>query len=185
MTLLDLLLAAIVVASVISGFRSGFTRATFGLIATLAGVLLGFWFYDVPAEWYAGYFESKIVAYLLGFLTVFLAAVVAGGIAGRLCSAMFNAIGLKFADKLAGALFGFLRGALLATAVVVVLLAASPRPSPSWIQGSVLLPYALDVSDVAASLAPPAVKTAVSESIGEMKKAWKNRDETLPPPLEQ
>jgi membrane protein required for colicin V production len=185
MNLLDLLLAAIVAASVIAGFRSGFTKATFGLIATIAGILLGFWFYDVPAAWYAGFFESKIVTYLLGFLTVFLAAIIAGGIAGRLFSAMFKAIGLKFADKLAGGLFGLVRGALLATGVVVMLLAATPRPSPQWMRGSVLLPYALDVSDWVASMAPPTVKTAVSDSINEIKSAWKSHDEKLPPPVEQ
>lgn len=185
MTLLDLLLALIVITSVFAGFRSGFTKATFGLIATLAGILLGFWFYDVPSAWYARFFESKIVTYPLGFLTVFLAAVIVGTLVGRVFSAMFNAIGLKFVDRLAGAVFGFIRGTLLASAIVVVLLAAAPRPSPSWMRSSALMPYALEVSDLAVSLAPSAVKTAVSESIHEMKKVWEDRDEKLPPAIEQ
>jgi membrane protein required for colicin V production len=184
MNLLDLLLAAIVAASVITGFRSGFTKAAFGLIATFAGIILAFWFYDVPAEWYAAFFDSKIVTYVLGFLTVFLAAIMAGALVGRLFSAMFKVVGLGFLDRLAGAVFGLVRGALAAAAAVVILLAVTPRPSPPWMRGSKLLPYALDVSNVVASLAPSAVKTAVTGSIDEIKKAWKDNAK-LPPPVEQ
>jgi membrane protein required for colicin V production len=174
MNLLDLLLAAIVAGSIIAGFRSGFTKSAFGLIATIAGILLGFWFYDVPATWYSGYFESRLATYALGFLTVFFAVVIAGTLLGHLFSAMFKAVGLKFMDRLAGAVFGLVRGALAATGIVVILLAALTRPVPAWMRGSVLLPYALDVSDLAASFAPPAVKAAVGGSIDEIKKAWKN-----------
>lgn len=191
MTLLDLLLAAIVLGSVVAGYLSGFTRAALGLIATFAGVLLGFWFYDVPAKWFRGYVEQEIVANLLGFLTVFFVAVLAGALAGRLFSAMFKAVGLRFIDRLAGAAFGLVRGALAAVAAVVILLAAAPRPAPDWMRGSVLLPYALKISDVAASLAPPAVRTAVTRSIEEIQDTWQEQvekirnEKRLPPPIDQ
>lgn len=184
MTFLDLLLGAIVIGSIVAGFLSGFTRAAFGLIATFAGVLLGFWFYDIPAKWYTRWIESEIAVNLLGFLTVFFAVILVGALAGRLFSAMFKAMGLRFIDRLAGAGFGLVRGALAAAATVVILLAATSRPVPTWMRGSVLLPYALDVSELAVSLAPPAVKRAVDKSIEEIKDAWKGGN-ALPEAIDQ
>lgn len=184
MTYLDLLLAAIVIGSVVAGFLSGFTRAAFGLIATFVGALLGFWFYDIPAKWYSRWIESDITTNLLGFLTVFFGVILIGALAGRLSSAMFKAVGLRFVDRLAGAAFGLVRGALAAAATVVVLLAATSRPVPDWMRGSVLLPHALEVSDLAASLAPPAVKKAVTDSIDEIKDAWKENSK-IPEAVDQ
>lgn len=172
MNLLDLLLAVIVGGSVLSGFRSGFTRTAFGLIATFAGVILGFWFYDIPGAWYVGLTGSKMVANLFGFFTVFLVILAVGAIAGRLVAGFFKMVGLSFLDRLAGAGFGFLRGTFVAAAAVAVLVAATPRPVPNWMQGSALLPYALGASDLAASLAPKVLKDSLTSSISEIKKAW-------------
>ncbi len=177
MNLLDVLLAVIVGGSVIGGFRSGFTRTAFGLIATFAGVILGFWFYDIPGAWYVGMTGSKMVANLFGFFTVFLAVLAAGALAGRLVSGLFKLVGLSFLDRLAGAAFGFVRGAFVAASAVAILLAATPRPVPNWMSGSVLLPYALGASGVASSLAPQVLKDAVSGSVAEIKKAWSDEVE--------
>lgn len=172
MNLLDLLLAVMVGGSVIAGFKSGFTRTAFGLVAAIAGVILGFWFYDVPGSWYVGITGSKMAANLFGFFTVFLATLALGALAGRLASGLFKLVGLSFLDRLAGAAFGLVRGTFVAAAVVAVLLAATPRPVPNWMSGSVLLPYALGASGIASSLAPRALKDAVSESVDEIKQAW-------------
>ena len=51
MSLLDLLLIAIVGGSVVSGFLAGFARAGVGFAAAVTGILFGFWFYGIPAEW--------------------------------------------------------------------------------------------------------------------------------------
>src|SRR6478735_2886371 len=168
MNLLDLLLFAMVAGSVIAGIRSGFTRAAFGFVATILGILLGFWFYDIPAGWYSG-MMNKTVANLFGFLTVLFIVGAIGTIAGRLVSGAFKVVGLGFVDRLAGAGFGLVRGAFAVAAAVAVLVAATPRPVPSWMRGSALLPYALGASDLISALAPKALKDSVSGSIGEIR----------------
>ena len=90
MNFLDILLLGTVGASVIAGFMSGFTRTAFGMIAAVAGILLGFWFYDVPAGWYVGTLGSEMAANLFGFLTVFLIVIVVGAVAGRIVSTAFK-----------------------------------------------------------------------------------------------
>jgi membrane protein required for colicin V production len=171
MNLLDLLLFVMVAGSVIAGIRSGFTRAAFGVIATIVGILLGFWFYDIPAGWYEGW-VGKTVANMFGFLTVLFMVGAIGTILGRVVSGAFKVVGLGFVDRLAGAGFGLVRGIFAVAAAVAVLIAATPRPVPSWMRGSALLPYALGTSDLISSLAPKALKDSVSSSIGEIKDAW-------------
>jgi len=177
MNLLDLLLAVIVGGSVIAGFMTGFTKTALGMIATVAGVILGFWFYDVPSTWFVGMVGVKTVADLFGFLTVFLVVLAAGALLGRFISGLFKLVGLSFLDRLAGAAFGLARGAFAAAAATAVLVAATPRPVPNWMKGSTLLPYAIGASDLASSLAPKVLKDAVSESIGEIKQAWSDEVE--------
>lgn len=177
MNLLDLLLAAIVCGSVISGFISGFTRAALGMVSAFAGVILGFWFYEVPGAWFVGITGSQMVANLFGFFAVFLLTMAAGALVARALSGLFKLVGLSGLDRLMGAGFGLVRGTFVAAAAVAVLVAATPRPVPGWMQGSALLPYALGASDLAASLAPQTLKDSLSGSIGEIRKAWSDEVE--------
>lgn len=198
MSLLDLLLAGIMLWSVVAGIRLGFARAGVAFFAAIGGILLGFWFYGMPAAVYQRWIASHATANLLGFLTVFFATAAAGALLGALFSKIFKWTGLSWLDRLLGAAFGAVRGALIAVAFVAVLMAFTPRPTPNWMVNSRLLPYALEASQVAASLAPRALKDAFAESLAEIRTAWaeelkkarrraRGQQETgeLPPRLEQ
>lgn len=172
MNALDIILLVILAVSVIAGLRSGFTRAAFGLVAAFLGVLLGFWFYETPAGWVKGVVGSEMIADLFGFLIVFLLVMVAGGILGRIAATAFKVVGLGPVDRLAGAAFGFVRGVFAVAALVAVLVSAMPRPVPSFMRSSAVLPYALGASDFLSGLAPSALKRAVGGSIAEIRESW-------------
>ena len=172
MSFLDLVLIAIVGGSVVSGFLAGFARAGVGFLAAITGVLFGFWFYGIPAAWIHTFVHSVAVSNLVGFLVVFVACVALGGLIGKLLSKLFKWTGLSWLDRLMGAGFGFVRGALIAVAFVSVLLAFTPRPMPAWMTGSFVLPYAIDTSNVLASLAPRALKDPVRDAVREIRQAW-------------
>jgi membrane protein required for colicin V production len=171
-SLLDLVLIAIVGGSVVSGFLAGFARAGVGFLAAITGVLFGFWFYGIPAAWIHTFVSSVAVSNLVGFLVVFVVCVALGGLIGKLLSKLFKWTGLSWLDRLMGAGFGFVRGTLIAVAFVSVLLAFTPRPMPAWMTGSFVLPYAIDTSNVLASLAPRALKDPVSDAVREIRQAW-------------
>ena len=172
MSFLDLILIVIVGGSVVSGFVTGFARAGVGFLAAVTGVLFGFWFYGIPAAWVHKFVSSVAVSNLVGFLVVFVACLVLGGLIGKLLSKLFKWTGLSWLDRLMGAGFGFVRGGLIAVAFVSVLLAFTPRPVPAWMTGSFLLPYAIDTSNVLASLAPRALKDPVRDAVREIRQAW-------------
>jgi membrane protein required for colicin V production len=171
-SLLDLLLMAIVGGSVVLGFWAGFARAGVGFLAAVTGILFGFWFYGIPAAWIHKYVASPTFANLAGFLLVFMVCVLLGGLIGKLFAKLFKWTGLSWLDRILGAGFGLVRGAVAAVAFVLVLMAFTPKPVPKWMTGSILLPYAVDGSNILASLAPRALKNAVSQTVGEVRQAW-------------
>ncbi len=172
MNLLDLLLIAIVGGSVALGFLAGFARAGIGFLATVTGILFGFWFYGIPAEWIHKFVGSVAFSNLMGFLVVFFVCTLIGGLIGKLLSKLFKWTGLSWLDRMLGAGFGLVRGGLIAAALVSVLLAFAPRPAPAWMTGSSVLPYAIDASNIIASLAPRALKEPVRQTVGEIRQAW-------------
>ncbi len=172
MSLLDIVLIAIVGASVVSGFMAGFARAGIGLLAAITGVIFGFWFYSIPAEWIHRFISSVAFSNLMGFLVVFFACTVLGGLIGNLLAKLLKWTGLSWLDRIMGAGFGLVRGGLAAVALVSVLMAFTPRPVPAWMTGSALLPYAIDGSNIIASLAPRALKDPVRDTIREVRQAW-------------
>lgn len=158
--------------SVISGFLAGFARAGIGLLAAITGVVFGFWFYSIPAERIHKFISSVAVSNLIGFLVVFFACTMLGGLIGNLLAKLLKWTGLSWLDRIMGAGFGLIRGGLAAVAFVSVLMAFTPRPVPGWMTGSALLPYAIDESNMIASLAPRALKDPVRDTIREIRQAW-------------
>ena len=131
MNLLDILLVIILAASVATGFIAGFARVGIGFIATLSGLLFGFWFYGIPAAWFHQHIKSETTCNLLGFFTVFLGFMFAGALIGKLLSKLFKWTGLSWLDRLMGGVFGLVRGGLIAIAFVAVLLAFTAKPLPA------------------------------------------------------
>lgn len=172
MNLLDILLGIIVAGSVVAGFLAGFARAGIGFLATICGVLFGFWFYGIPAEWIHHHIKSETLSNLLGFFAVLCGFSIAGALVGKLLSMLFRWTGLSWLDRLMGGAFGLVRGSLIGVAFVAVLLAFTPKPMPHWMVDSKTLPYAIDASHLWAEIAPNAVKEAFEESMREIRKAW-------------
>lgn len=173
MNLLDIVLVVIVAGSVITGFLAGFARVGIGFLATLAGLLFGFWFYGIPAAWIHDHgVHSEAASNLLGFFLVFLACTTLGHLIGLLLAKLFRWTGLSWLDRLLGGAFGFVRGGLMGVALVAVLLAFTPKPVPDWMIHSRVLPYAIQASNLCADLAPNAIKEAFRESMREIQKAW-------------
>jgi membrane protein required for colicin V production len=173
MNLLDLLLAVILGISVATGFMAGFARVGVGFIATISGLLFGFWYYGVPAAWIREHWTmSADLSNMLGFFVVFMLVMVVGAMVGKLLAKLFKWTGLGWLDRFLGGVFGLLRGGLIAVIVVAVIMAFTPKPLPTWMVGSQVLPYVLDASNVCSKLAPYAVKEAFRDSMFEIRKMW-------------
>ena len=175
MSLLDLLLAVIVGGSIVFGFLAGFARAGVSFLAAILGVLFGFWFYGIPANFLHRYIGSETFSNIAGFLVVFFVCVLMGALIGKLLAKLLKWTGLSWLDRMMGAGFGLVRGVVAVVAFVSILLAFTPRPIPNWMSGSLLLPYAIDASNMVATLAPRALKNSVRETVSEMHQLWEEQ----------
>lgn len=180
MNLLDLMLVVIVGTSVVTGFLAGFARVGIGFIAVVCGLVFGFWFYGIPADYIHQHLNSKTASNLLGFFLVFFGFIFVGALIGKLLSRLFKWTGLSWLDRLLGGAFGFVRGGLIAVAFIAVLMAFNPTPPPTWMVDSKILPYAIDASNICAALAPNAVKEAFRESMRDIRKAWEDQMKKKP-----
>ena len=169
------MLVIIVAASVVAGFVAGFIRVGIGFMATIAGLLFGFWFYGIPADYIHAHMGSEMFSNIFGFLLIFLGCIAVGGLLAKLLSKVFKWTGLTWLDRLFGGVFGVVRGSLLAVAFVAVLMAFTSRPLPNWMVDSKLLPYAVDASNMCASLAPRALKDAFEDGLREIRRTWEEQ----------
>lgn len=174
MNWLDVVLSVIILLSVVTAFARGFARVGVGLVASIAAVVCGLWFYGTAGFWLREYVSSKQVANLCGFLLVFFGILLLGALVGKLLSMLFKWTGLSWLDRLLGAGVGFVRGLLIATAIVMAVTAFSAQPPPRSVVESRIAPYVIGASRVMVSLAPREVKDAFQESYEKVKKLWES-----------
>lgn len=178
MTLLDLILIVILAASVATGFSSGFARGGIGFLASLVGLLAGFWFYEIPSAWVQSALPIHWLANVCGFCIILAVFNLIGSLLGWLLSKIFKWTGFAWLDRLLGACFGFVRGAFLSAAAVALLMAVAPRPAPTWMAGSTTLPWFLGASHVFAAIAPESVRNAFDEGLNDLRRIWKAKPKT-------
>ena len=173
----DITLVVIILWSAAAGLRAGFARVVIGLIATIVGLIAGFWFYRIPAAKLQEWLRSPVMADMLGFLIIFLGVMILGSLLAALLSRLFRWIGLSWFNHLLGGFAGFLRGALIIAALVDILVAYSPSPMPQFLENSRVLPYASEISWWLADLAPRELKDAFTEQMDNLKELWRHMKE--------
>ncbi len=169
---LDILLIVLVGGSAAAGLVKGFARVGVGFAATIAGLLLGIWFYGTAGYYLLPYLSSRGLANFIGFWIVFLGCMIAGGVLGKGLGKLFRWAGLGWMDRLLGALFGLLRGLVVAIALVLALIAFSPKPPPVSVVHSQWAPYLVGAADMLAELAPRELRDAFYSSYDKVKEVW-------------
>ena len=180
---LDWFLIVLVGGSTLFGFRAGFARVAIGFAAGMLGIVLGFWFYERPATWFAGLVNSPTAASALGFLTVFAGVIIAGGVLARVLVALFRWAGLGWLDRLLGAGAGFLRGMAVVVGVVTPLVAFASDPTPKFLEDSQLVPYTVAFGHVMVAVAPKAVREQFENKAESLKSLWKGEFKKVLPGL--
>lgn len=179
---LDWTLAALLVSFLAQGVLMGFSRVATGLAATVAGILLGLYFYGVAGSFYTPYVKSSGIANVLGFFTIFVVIQIMGGIAGWGLNKIFKWTGLGWMDRLLGAGAGALKGVLVAIVVVMVITAFPVDPVPESVAGSRFAPYVAGASEIVSQLAPHELKGGFAETYGRLKEYWnEHRPRTVKP----
>ncbi|MCW5977418.1 MAG: CvpA family protein [Bryobacteraceae bacterium] len=181
MNWLDLVLILLVGLSAIAGLMAGFARVGIGIAAAIAGVTMGIWFYGAAGAFLSPFVSSKAVSDFLGFVIVFVACLVLGGLLGKGLAALFRWAGLSWFDRTLGGAFGLVRGLVAGVALVLALVAFSPKPPPRAVVNSQYAPYFVEAANVCAAMAPKELKDAFHDSYEKVKQVWEQvRHRRLP-----
>jgi membrane protein required for colicin V production len=186
MNWLDVVLALILVASIVTSFRKGLSREVIGLVAVCLALILGIWLYGLAGSYLAPYLSSRPMANFAGFAIVFCGVLVAGGIVNLVVGKFLRITGLSIFDHLLGAGFGILRGILISVALVTGIMAFSTGDQPpASVVHSHLAPYVMGASRMVAAIAPYEVKEGFRKAYARVKSAWKDGEKGLLPGREK
>ena len=178
MNWLDYVLIVVLGFSVVRSFWRGFSREIIGLVAAVAALLLGMWFYATAGAMVRPWVHSDRAANLLGFLLIVGVVLLIGAIVGSVVRRFVKAVGLSFFDRLLGAVFGLIRGALIAIALLTAFIAFGPRAdtktAPFAVVHSQIAPYIMTASSVIVDIAPMDLKRNFREVYDEARTEIEN-----------
>ena len=164
---LDWLLLVLLLYSAARAAMNGFFREAFTLLGLIIGFPLACWYYRDGAHMLSGLITTPAFAEFAAFLLILAAVAITASLLGRLFRRGARTIGLGIADRVGGALFGLLRGAVIATAFLLALIAF--LPSAPWVRGSVLAPYFLRGAHAVSFTMPQDLRLRLRAPIGLLK----------------
>ncbi|MEX2263962.1 MAG: CvpA family protein [Bryobacteraceae bacterium] len=176
---LDITLGGVMIVSIVTSFMKGFSREMVRLAAAVLGFFAGLWFYGIAGSFVQPYVSSRGVANFLGFLLIFFSALIAGSLLGMLLGKLLKWTGLGGVDRLLGAAFGFVRGAVIALALILAIVAFAPGSEPGeltpprYVVDSQIAPYILDSAHILSGLAPYELKHGFGQRYERVQEIWK------------
>lgn len=135
----DWALAIIIVLSIIPAVRKGFVRELISLASVVVGLVVAALEYPRAAAWYEDLTKSHEVALAAGFLTIFIAVLVAGAIVSLIARLLIRTAGVEWFDRFLGGIFGFIRGVIIDSILLMILMAFAIKPQA--VSRSYLAPY--------------------------------------------
>jgi len=178
MNWLDLTLIAILALSIVASFTKGFAREVIGLVAAVAALICGVWFYRMAGDAVRPWVGSRETANLCGFLLIVAAVIVLGLLVSWLVGAMMKAVGLSWLDRLLGAAFGVARGVIVCVAVITAIVAFAPGTDagtpPQSVVRSTIAPYVIDAAHVLTKAAPKELRDGFARRHEQIKRVWED-----------
>src|SRR5208337_4959291 len=99
---LDCILAAIVVASVVTAMMKGFVQELISLASVLIGLVVAAIGYTRAAGWFEDLTKSHEIALGLGFLLLFLGTLLVGTLVGVVARKLIKTAGVESFDRFLG-----------------------------------------------------------------------------------
>ena len=169
-TVIDFVFALVILVSTGFALTKGLMRELISLVALIGGFILAILYYPGIGHWFQDLTSSIAVANLIGFLIIFLGCLIVGAIAAFIINRLVKAASLQWMDRLLGALFGFIRGWLIASILVLALVAFPVREKV--VARSYLAPYLLAGARAVALLVPKEMKDKFNEEYKKVLEIW-------------
>ncbi|UCF68134.1 MAG: CvpA family protein [Acidobacteriota bacterium] len=180
---LDVVFGVILVLLTIGGLLRGFVRVAIGLAGLAVSLALALRLADQGPTWFANVMATPELARVAAFIAVFAVGLLATAVASWLAWKLVRAAQIGWVDRLIGGSVGLLGGALLCAGLLVALTTFLPPASPV-LRESRLMPVAILVTDLAATVLPPEMADTYRER-REALEPWLGGSHEHPPAAEQ
>ncbi len=177
---LDCILAAIVLASVISAMVKGFVQEMISLASVLIGLIVAAIGYQRAALWFEDISKSHEVALGLGFLVLFLGTSLLGALVALLARKLIKTAGIQWFDRFLGGVFGLVRGVLIDAILLMAMLAFAIKSDT--VQQSKLAPYVTTGARVIALVMPGSLRAQFHLGFDKFHDALIQQDKGLAKP---
>jgi membrane protein required for colicin V production len=170
-SMLDWLIIAILLYSIVSSALQGFVRETLGLATVIIAALLAAWSYRGVSKLFKDVVRTENLALFFGFSLIFVGTVVAGFLIIWLVTKFMKFAKLEWADRLLGAAFGLIRGWVIGAVLLLGFTAFEVQTER--LKNSQLAPYFLPGSRVIAVVTPYELKAKFLVGYRAMERWWR------------
>jgi membrane protein required for colicin V production len=153
---LDWIFVIIVAVSVLAAAWRGFVHELISLASVVAGVVVAALGYRQAAVWFEDLTKSNEVALAAGFLALFLGTLLVGALLIYAARKLIKTAGIQWFDRFLGGVFGLVRGVVVNSVLLMVLVAFAIKPEV--VQHSALSPYVAMGARVLATAMPAGLK---------------------------
>src|SRR5688572_12084490 len=173
LNILDGVVLAIGIYSIVTSTMKGFVRELLGLASIVLAFLFGSWFYRDAAPLFKDVVKSENLALFFGFFIVFLGTLLVGSLAIWLITRFVKFARLQWFDRLLGAAFGLIRGWVLASILLLGL--TSFGVQEDRVRSSQLAPYLLPGARVIAVFTPTELKARFLNGYRAVEQWWREQ----------
>ena len=168
------------------GLIRGFFRGIISEIASILGIVAGFWaahrYYEglafQIAEWLSDkesiWVQNPAYVKILAFLVIFFAIVLLISFIGWGIKYIAKMTRLSWLDRFIGGLFGLVKGALISTVIIMILTLFLPKGESPILKESLLAPYVSVVTEQAIKAVPEDWRTEFMDKLEVLKDQWKD-----------
>lgn len=136
MTIVRIIIAAVLAMFLIAGLRRGLIRQVLEVVGIIVAFIMAFALAHALAAWISGRVDLDYrIALVVAAVAIFAGIIVVFSWIGIGLQRFFKMTVLGFFDRAAGAVFGLVKGLLLISLVLVIILAA---PLPAHVQRPIL-----------------------------------------------
>jgi len=175
MSLLDIIIAVIVVISLIVGLVRGFLKEVLSIIGWIASIWLAFTFGSNAGDFIHQYVQLPAEAFRTsaGFIAVFILSLFAFSIINWLIVKILTKAPIKGIDRFLGMIFGVVR-AVAIVALVIVIGRGFNMDESDWWQRSASVAYFNPAADFLESLLPDSLRSDTESPLSEPEKSATN-----------
>jgi membrane protein required for colicin V production len=147
-----LIIGIILISSAISIVR-GFIKEVLSVLSWALAFWVALMFHAHLATLLSEYVATPSIRLFTAFFALFVVTLILGALVNHLISQLVEKTGLTGTDRSLGVIFGLIRGLAIVT-LLVLLAGATPMPTDSWWQNSLLLNYFEQIAIWARSFLP-------------------------------